>query len=208
MESKKAIRYKVIHTEKDIREMTTMLGEQVWENAQPNDIFICLLNGGIFFYCDLLKQMCMLCANSVKPKFLKPHTFDVNGEKKVIIQDTYLDMELIDEINEGANIWLVDEIVDSGRTLTAVIDWLEARFNKVNEGKIKTLNRLPEYNVVALMQRGGAVFDQRLKNRIIGFTENRKEWFAGYGMDGTDGTLRACPFIVVEMPDNDNDEED
>ena len=212
MESQKSIQYQVIHTEKDIKEMTAILSEQVKEVAQSNDIFICLLNGGIFFYCDLLKQLSLQNMGGIEPSFLKAHTYDMDGKKVVVVNDCHLQDDWVERINGGTNIWIVDEIVDSGRTLTSVIDWFEKQFHIIDHVAMmddERVMRKPEFNVVALMQRSSTVFDQRLKNHITGFTENHKEWFAGYGMDGTEGTLRAYPFIVIERwKDEDNEEED
>ena len=103
------------------------------------------------------------------------------------------EVPIIEAVNNGADIWIIDEIMDSGRSVTTVIDWLMGRFAHNDAGK------KPFINTVMMVERKGAVVDPRVHTHLVGFIEDRKEWFVGYGMDGSNGILRAMPIIGIEM---------
>ena len=197
-----AINYKIIHTERQIRERVDDLAcEMMDRGVQSNDVFICLLNGGLFFYSDLLRALCSRGLEGIKLMFLKPHTIETDGIKKVKIDGLIEEMPIIESINKGADIWIIDEIMDSGRSVTTVIDWLMGRF--AHNGAVKK----PYINTVMMVERKGAVVDPRVHTHLVGFTEDRDEWFVGYGMDGSNGILRAMPMIAIETPPTDDDSE-
>lgn len=206
MEEQKEIRYKIIHTPKEITERVDTLARQILEYANPNDIFICLLNGGVFFYCDLLKALSLHNFNGVKLTFLKTSTIEKNGTKYVEVSDYITETSIVDALKNGANIWIIDEIMDSGRSVTKTIDWVESNMKLYNI--VKCNGKKPLFNTVMMLEREGATVDRRVHTRLVGFKENRKEWFVGYGMDGSNGTMRAFPCIAIELPDEDvNDPE-
>lgn len=197
-----AINYKIIHTERQIRERVDDLAcEMMDRGVQPNDVFICLLNGGLFFYSDLLRALCSRGLEGIKLMFLKPHTIETDGIKKVKIDGLIEEVPIIEAINKGADIWIIDEIMDSGRSVTTVIDWLMGRF--AHNGAVKK----PYINTVMMIERKGVVVDPRVHTHLVGFTEDRDEWFVGYGMDGSNGILRAMPMIAIETPPMDDDPE-
>lgn len=202
MDEQKEIRYRILYTEMDIRRAVKNMSELIAEDVTPNDIFVCLLNGGIFFYSDLLKQLCLRGIPDIKLNFLSVHSGeDAWGNKVAEVLDHHFTSNIIEDINNGGNVWIIDEIIDSGRSVTAVINWFG---NKIAHNK----ERIPNFNVVTMLQRAGAVYDDRVNANFYGFRENRKEWFAGYGMDGSDGKMRAFPGIAIELPDDDvNDSE-
>lgn len=196
-----AINYKIIHTERQIRERVDDLACEMMDlGVQPNDVFICLLNGGLFFYSDLLRALCRRGLEGIKLMFLKPHTIETDGIKKVKIDGLIEEVPIIEAINNGADIWIIDEIMDSGRSVTTVIDWLMGRF--AHNGAVKK----PYINTVMMIERKGVVVDPRVHTHLVGFTEDRDEWFVGYGMDGSNGILRAMPMIAIETPLKDDDE--
>ena len=193
--------YKIIHTEKEIQQRVCDLTEQVIEVAKPEDIFICLLRGGVFFYTDLMKQLCLHEFNGVKLHFLDVKTStNAMGNPVVEVLDYILDGNMYRQLQDGANVWIVDEIMDSGRSVTAVINWFEDICKSSNI-------RRPEYNTIMMVERAGANHYPRINHEIVGFIENRKEWFVGYGMDGSDGKLRAMPMIAIELPDTENSDD-
>lgn len=192
--------YKVIHTEKEIKQRVRDIAEQVIEFAQPNDVFVCLLRGGLFFYADLMKAMCLLEFEGVKLHFLNVHTSKNASGSHVDVFDGIFDGNVIGQIQDGANVWIVDEIMDSGRSVAAVIDWFSAACRQ-------SAIPAPEFNTVMMVERAGASHDPRVNHEIVGFVENHKEWFVGYGMDGSDGKLRAMPMIAIEMPDTENSDD-
>lgn len=185
--------YQIIHTENQIQKRVDLLAFEMMDlGVHPNDVFICLLNGGLFFYSDLLRNLCYRGLAGTKLTFLKPHTIEKDGVKKVKIDGFIEEVSVIESINKGANVWIIDEIMDSGRSVTAVIDWL---MDKCTSNGVKK----PCINTVMMVKREGAHIDPRVTNHLEGFHENRKEWFVGYGMDGSEGTFRCMPFIAIEL---------
>lgn len=197
--------YRVIHTEKDINQRVDEIAKQISELARPNDIFICLLRGGLFFYSDLMKRLCFYNFNGVKLHFLDVKTIvDDNGDKHADVFGAILDGNtsgILKQVLNGANIWIVDEIMDSGRSVSAVIDWMEALYKNSDIIKSSNPHIQPKYNIIMMIERVGAKHDPRVENKVVGFLENRKDWFVGYGMDGTCGKLRAMPAIAIEIND-------
>lgn len=201
MEEKQQKLYTVIHSEKDIRERVRDIAEQVLEFVKPNDVFLCLLRGGIFFYSDLMRQLCCLGVDGLKLHFLDVKTSNNNvGQPVAEVLDYIFEGNVMGQIQDGANVWIVDEIMDSGRSVSAVISWLDDACCRSN---IKS----PEYNTVMMIERVGANHDKRVTHEVVGFVEDRKEWFVGYGMDGSDGVLRSMPMIAFEHPDKPDDED-
>ena len=201
-----AINYKIIHTERQIRERVDVLAcEMLDQGVQPNDVFICLLNGGLFFYSDLLRALCSRGLEGTKLTFLRPHTIEKNGIKHVEISDYITESSIVEALKNGANVWIIDEIMDSGRSVTKAIDWVESNMKLHNI--VKCNGKKPLFNTVMMVERKGVVVDPRVHNHLVGFTEDRDEWFVGYGMDGSNGTLRAMPMIAIEIPPMDDDSE-
>ena len=195
VEEEPEVRYKIIHTEKEIQQRVKDIAEQISGMARPDDIFICLLRGGVFFYSDLMKQLCLHGLSGLRLHFLDVRTDkDITGKSTACVYDFILDGNMYGQLREGANVWIVDDIMDSGRSATTVINW----FEDICKGKGF---HKPEYNTVMMLERVGAYHDPRIKHHIAGFIESRKEWFVGYGMDGSNGDLRAIPAIAIEMSD-------
>lgn len=197
-----AINYKIIHTERQIRERVNDLACEMMDlGVQSNDVFICLLNGGLFFYSDLLRALTLRGLEGIKLTFLKTHTVEKDGVKSIQIEDFIQEIPMIESINKGANIWIIDEIMDSGRSATVVIDWL---MDALIMGKA---TKKPYINTVMMVERNGVVADARIHTHLAGFTEDRDEWFVGYGMDGSNGILRTMPMIAIEMHQPDDEPE-
>lgn len=194
--------YKIIHTPKEIAERVDVLAQEIMEHASPKDIFICLLNGGIFFYCDLLKALCIHDFMGVKLNFLRVSTTEnKSGQKVAVVLNETFESNMVGAIQDGANVYIVDEIMDSGRSFHAVINWIDSVCG------LEGIQR-PKFRTVTMLERKGAVHDERVDKHYVGFVEDRTEWFVGYGMDGSDGMMRAFPGIAIEKPEDDSTEED
>lgn len=197
-----AINYKIIHTERQIRERVNDLACEMMDlGVQSNDVFICLLNGGLFFYSDLLRALTLRGLEGIKLTFLKTHTVEKDGVKSIQIEDFIQEIPMIESINKGANIWIIDEIMDSGRSVTTVIDWL---MDALIMGKA---TKKPYINTVMMVERKGVVVDARIHTHLAGFTDDYEEWLVGYGMDGSNGILRTMPMIAIEMHQPDDESE-
>ena len=108
---------RILYTEEQIRERIGELGRQISADYQGKDlVLISILKGGILFLADLTRAITI------------PHAFDLMGAssykgtnssgKVIITKDTELALE-------GKHILLVEDILDTGRTLSVIIELLK-----------------------------------------------------------------------------------
>ena len=130
-------------------------------------IMICILNGSIHFFSDLIRAMKIDC--EIDFIRLKSYAGQDNSGGIQILKE--LELEL-----KGRRAYIVDDICDTGSTL------LEALF--MCNSKL-----VQEVRVVTLLKRKDGVD----MTDFCGFTIN-KEWVVGYGLDNN-GTQRELPHI-------------
>ena len=111
--------YRILLTEEQIQERVKELGAQITEDYKDNPpVIICMLKGAIYFFADLTRQIRL------------PLTFDfarLSSYKNGIFSG---EMELISNITtpiEGKDVLIVEDIVDSGKTLSYFIKLLEEK---------------------------------------------------------------------------------
>jgi len=130
-------------------------------------IMICILNGSIHFFSDLIRAMKIDCEiDFIRLKSYKGQ--DNSGGIQVL---KGLELEL-----KGRRAYIVDDICDTGSTI------LEALF--MCNSKL-----VQEVRVVTLLKRKDGVN----MTDFCGFTIN-KEWVVGYGLDNN-GIQRELPHI-------------
>ncbi|MCR5149162.1 MAG: hypoxanthine phosphoribosyltransferase [Eubacterium sp.] len=132
-----------------------------------------ILKGSVFFMCDLAKYM----KSEVTMDFISVSSYGSGTESSGIIK---LNKDL-DESIEGKNVVIVEDIVDSGRTLSYVRKMLEDR--KPASLKIITLLDKPDRRVVdCKVEKSGFVIPDK--------------YIVGYGMDYAQ-KYRNLPYIAV-----------
>jgi len=119
-------------------------------------IMICILNGSIHFFSDLIRAMKIDC--EIDFIRLKSYAGQDNSGGIQVLKE--LELEL-----KGRRAYIVDDICDTGSTI------LEALF--MCNSKL-----VQEVRVVTLLKRKDGVN----MTDFCGFTIN-KEWVAGYGLD-------------------------
>ena len=138
---------------------------------------ICILKGGVFFTCELAKRLDM----PVSMDFMSVSSYGGGTESSGIVKI----VKDLDEPLEGKNVLIVEDIIDSGRTLAYLIELLEKR--NPNEIKLFTLLDKPERRV-----------KKQVKVDYTCFTIP-DEFVVGYGLD-YDQKYRNLPYIgVVEL---------
>ena len=148
-----AEKVKVLVPEEDVAKRIKELGEQISKDYAGKQVhLICVLKGGVFFMCELAKS---------------------SGVVK-IAKD-------LDETLEGKNVLIVEDIIDSGRTLYYLMDILSKRNPK--SMKLCTLLDKPERRV------------KDVKVDYVGFNIP-DEFVVGYGLDYAQ-RYRNLPFIGV-----------
>ena len=110
---------RILLTKEQIQERVKELGEQITKDYKDNPpVIICMLKGAIYFFADLTRQINL------------PLTFDFARLSSYKNGITSGEMELISNITtpiEGKDVLLVEDIVDSGKTLSYFIKLLEEK---------------------------------------------------------------------------------
>lgn len=156
--------------DKKIREM----GETISREYEGKKLhMICVLKGGTFFMCELAKRITV----PVSLDFMAVSSYGSGTEssgKIRIVKD-------LDEDIEGKDVLVVEDIIDSGRTLKYLLEMLKER--KPASLKLCTLLDKPERRVceVEVNHTGFVVPD---------------EFVVGYGLD-CDQKYRNLPYIGV-----------
>ena len=154
--------------DKRIREMAAQISKDF--DGEPITL-ICILKGSVFFTCDLAKRI----SNPVELDFMKVSSYGsgTSSSGRVKIEQD------LDENIEGKNVLVVEDIIDSGRTLSYLLDILGRRNPK--SLKLCTLLDKPDRRVV------------EVNVDYVGF-EIPDEFVVGYGLD-YDQKYRNLPYI-------------
>jgi hypoxanthine phosphoribosyltransferase len=156
-----------------LQERIAELGAEVSRDYQDKDLhLVCILRGGVLFLTDLMRQISV------------PHTIDFmaissygSGARQTSGQVRFT-MDLKDDIL-GRDVLLVEDIIDSGRTIKSVLELLSVR-------------RPASLKVCTLLNK----FERRevdVPIHYCGFDIPDKFVF-GYGLD-LDEYYRDLPFI-------------
>ncbi len=160
-------------SEEQIQARVKELADQInAEYAGETITFVCVLRGSLYFTADLTKLITVPC----KIDFFDVSSYHggtISSGKVKILKD------LEDDIN-GENVIIVEDIVDTGRSLQAMQEVLSLR--KPKSLKICALLDKPSQRVI-----DGLTVD------YIGFTIPKK-FVVGYGLD-YDQHLRNLPYI-------------
>lgn len=161
-------------SERDVDERIKELGRQISKDYEGKEVhLICVLKGGVFFMCELAKRISV----PVSMDFMSVSSYG-DGTKSSGIVKIVKDL---DEAIEGKDVLIVEDIIDSGRTLYYLIDILQKR--NPNSIHLCTLLDKPERRV------------KDVKVDYVGFNIP-DEFVVGYGLDYAQ-KYRNLPFIGV-----------
>lgn len=111
---------KVLISEKEIENKVDEIANQIMEEYKGKEItLICILKGSIFFTVDLARKI----KNGIKIDFIKVSSY---GSGTTSSGQVELKLDLKDSI-EGKDVIIVEDIIDTGRTLAYLINFLKAR---------------------------------------------------------------------------------
>lgn len=169
---------KVLLSEEIIQAKIAELGQIISEEYHgKNPLVICVLKGAAPFMADLIKRISI----HMEMDFMAVSSYGAStvssGEVR-IIKD-------LDASVEGRHVLIVEDIIDSGLTLSYLLDLLRRR--KAESTKIITLLDKPHHRKVDL------------KPDYCGF-EVPDEFVVGYGLDYAE-RYRNLPFIGVLKPE-------
>ena len=170
---------RILLPENKIAERVAELAAQIDADYAGESVhLICILKGSIFFTCELAKRITV----PVTLDFMSVSSY---GDGTVSSGAVRINKDL-DETLEGRNVIVVEDIVDSGRTLSYLLENLGSRGPK--SLRLCTLLDKP---------------DRRVTDVVVDYTgfEIPDEFVVGYGLDYAQ-KYRNLPFVgIVEFTD-------
>ena len=129
---------KVLISKEELEKRVKELAKKIEKDYDGQDLtLICILKGSIFFTVDLAK-------NINKPIYIDFIQVSSYGKKTISTEEIDLKLELNESI-EGKNILIVEDIIDTGRTLKYLMKYLKEKNPK--SIKICTLLDKPERRI-------------------------------------------------------------
>ena len=167
----------VLISEEDVEKRIQEIGTAISKEYEGKCVhLICVLKGGVFFTCELAKRITV----PVTMDFMQCSSYSGDTKSSGIVRI----VKDLDENIEGKEVIIIEDIIDSGRTLSHLKKLLGQR-NPASL-KICTLLDKPERRVVDV------------DVEYVGFQIEDK-FVVGYGLD-YDQQYRNLPYIgVVEF---------
>jgi hypoxanthine phosphoribosyltransferase len=166
-------------SEEDLQSRILELGEEISRDYQGKDLLlICILRGGVMFLTDLMRAISI----PHHIDFMAVSSYGIGARKTS--GNVRIKLDLTASI-EGRHVLLVEDIIDSGFTISSVIDFLKTR-------------RPASLRVCTLLDKAERR-EAEVPIHYKGFTIPNKFVF-GYGLD-LDEFYRNLPFIGVVRAD-------
>ncbi len=147
--------------EEIIQKRIKQLADEINHDYQGKELtLICILKGAIYFFTDLSRRINL----PTELEFIRISSY--HGENST----GHVDMKMgLDHSIKGRDVLIVEDIIDSGRTLSYLVDYLS--LDEPNSIKICTLLDKPERRVVDGINVDYVGF--KIKDRFV----------VGYGLD-------------------------
>ena len=174
-----AAKINVLISEQEVNARIAEMGKQISEEYAGKEVhLICILKGSVFFTCELAKRITV----PVTLDFMSVSSYGDGTSSSGVVRIA----KDLDETLEGKNVILIEDIIDSGRTLSYLLGILEKR--NPRSLKLCTLLDKPDRRVIDV------------DVDYVGF-EIPDEFVVGYGLDYAQ-KYRNLPYIgVVEFVD-------
>lgn len=165
---------RVLISEEDVNKRICEIGEQISKDYEGKQVhLICVLKGGVFFMCELAKRITV----PVSMDFMSVSSYGADTKSSGVVKI----VKDLDEPLKGKNVLIVEDIIDSGRTLYYLIDMLQKR--NPESIRLCTLLDKPDRRV------------KEVKVDYVGFNIP-DEFVVGYGLDYAQ-KYRNLPYIGV-----------
>jgi len=168
---------RVLLTEEQVDTRIKALGEEISRDYEGRQVhLVCVLKGGSFFMCELAKRISV----PVSMDFMSVSSYGADTKSSGVVK---IEKDLDEPLN-GKDVIVVEDIIDSGRTLSYLLELLKDR--NPNSLRLCTLLDKPE---------------RRVKKVDVDYTgfEIPDEFVVGYGLDYNQ-RYRNLPYIgVVEL---------
>ena len=168
---------RLLITEKELDEITTALAIRInedYKNSEKPIILVTILKGSMIFAADLMKKLDL----PVELEFMKVSSYGAGTKSSGEIR---IHLDLMRENLEKYNILVIEDIVDSGRTLSRLTALLKNR----NASTVKTCTLLDKPS------RREVDFTPDYVGRQI-----EDEFVIGYGLDYNE-KYRNLPYVAV-----------
>lgn len=165
---------RVMIPEEEVTKRIADIGRQISEDYAGRQVhMICVLKGGVFFMCELAKHITV----PVSMDFMSVSSYGDGTSSSGIVKI----VKDLDETLEGKDVIVVEDIIDSGRTLSYLLEVLKNR--KPNSMKLCTLLDKPS---------------RRVREVSVDYTGYQipDEFVVGYGLDYAQ-KYRNLPYIGI-----------
>ena len=168
---------RVLVDEAAVDERIAELGAAISKDYEGKEVhLVCVLKGGVFFMCELAKRITV----PVSMDFMSVSSYGNDTKSSGVVKI----VKDLDETIKGKDVLVVEDIVDSGRTLSYLLDNLKSR--QPASLRLCTLLDKPERRVI------------EVNVDYTGF-QIPDEFVVGYGLDYAQ-KYRNLPYIgVVEL---------
>ena len=170
----------VMITEEEISKRILEVADRINKDYEGRElILICVLKGGVMFMCDLARRLNL----SVRLDFMSVSSYGSETKSSGVVKI----IKDLDDSIDGKNVLVVEDIIDSGNTLSYLIDILKKRSPK--SIKLCTLLDKPSR--------------REKKDVFVDYVcfEIEDRFVVGYGLD-YDQRYRNLPYIgVMELSD-------
>ena len=169
---------RVLLSEETVNQRINEIAKEISADYKDRNLhMICILKGGVFFTCELAKRMTV----PVSLDFMSVSSYGAGTASSGVVKI----IKDLDEPLEGKDVLIVEDIIDSGRTLSYLIEVLKQRNPKSIQ--LCTLLDKPERRV-----------KKQVQVQYTCFTIP-DEFVVGYGLD-YDQKYRNLPYIgIVEQ---------
>ena len=165
---------KVLLSEKEVDDRIQAIGEQISRDYAGKQVhLICVLKGGSFFLCELAKRITV----PVSLDFMSVSSYGSETKSSGVVKI----IKDLDEPIKGKDVLVIEDIVDSGRTLSYLMEMLKDR----GPASLKLCTLLDKP-------------DRRVIDVPVDYTgfEIPDEFVVGYGLDYNQ-RYRNLPYIGV-----------
>lgn len=165
---------RVLLSEEEVDRRIQEIGDQISRDYEGKSIhLICVLKGGVFFTCELAKRITI----PVSLDFMSVTSYGADTKSSGVVKI----IKDLDEPLENKDVLIVEDIIDSGRTLNYLMENLRQRNPK--SLRLCTLLDKPE---------------RRLKDVKVNYVcfNIPDEFVVGYGLDYAQ-KYRNLPYIGV-----------
>ena len=174
---------RVIITEEELRAKTVELAKQVAADYESVDdlLLVCVLKGAVMFMADFSRELGRIGGPPVELEFMAVSSYGQGTTSSGVVRI----LKDLDRDIANKHVIVVEDIVDSGLTLSWLLKYLESRSARSVE-------------VVALFRKPEAV-KVPVPVKYVGF-DIPSEFVVGYGLDYAE-RYREVPYVGVLKPE-------